>query len=201
MGVALHPQPVAGSLDELLDGAEDRRPFLTSDSKSGSSFERVVIDGDRYVVKHVHVDGDWTMRGFGDVGCRPVGDRAAAWVSVGGVTKLLRPGGEAYDGVALRSVTDDEIVISIDGSDETTVEKAERQGPAVTVLVGGAPPPSEPVVAGEEPESPRFSPDMSREERRAMLLERARDERARWQRDRGDRDDGEEGSPPDRNRR
>jgi hypothetical protein len=72
VGVALHSQPVAGSLDELLEGATSRQPFLTSDSKSGSSFERVVIDGERYVVKHVHVDHDWTMRGFGDLGCRPV---------------------------------------------------------------------------------------------------------------------------------
>ncbi|OWY62537.1 hypothetical protein B7486_57900, partial [cyanobacterium TDX16] len=71
MGVELRPQPVACSLDELLAGASDRRPFLTSDSKSGSRFERVCIDGERYVVKHVHVDDDWTMRGFGDLGCRP----------------------------------------------------------------------------------------------------------------------------------
>jgi hypothetical protein len=76
MGV-LQPQPVAGSLDELLAGAHDRRPFLTSDSKSGSTFERVVLDGEPYVVKHVHVDGDWTMRGFGDLGCRP----ALVWSS------------------------------------------------------------------------------------------------------------------------
>ncbi|MCU1503284.1 MAG: aminoglycoside phosphotransferase [Ilumatobacteraceae bacterium] len=66
------PRPVAASLDELLAGATDRRPFLTSDSKSGSLFERVVIDGAPHVVKHVHVDRDWTMRFNGDVGCHPV---------------------------------------------------------------------------------------------------------------------------------
>ncbi len=131
------------------------------------------------------------------IGSVRVGARAAAWVNIGGVTKLLRPGGEPFQGVELISVGDDEIVISVDGGDEATVEKAERQGPAVTVLVGGAPAPVEPVVAGESPE-PRFSPDMSREERRAMLLERAREERSRsWQRDREER--GEE--DPGRNQR
>jgi len=68
----LTPRPVAGSVEELLAGARHREPFLTSDSKSGSTFERVVIDGDPHVVKHVHVDGDWTMRFNGDVGCHPM---------------------------------------------------------------------------------------------------------------------------------
>ena len=68
----LTPRRVAGSLDELLAGATDRRPFLTTDSKSGSLFERVLIDGAPHVVKHVHVDRDWTMRFNGDIGCHPV---------------------------------------------------------------------------------------------------------------------------------
>ena len=44
---------------------------MTSDSKSGSAFERVVIDGESLIVKHVHIDDDWTMRFNGDVGCHP----------------------------------------------------------------------------------------------------------------------------------
>ena len=31
-----------------------------------------MIDGERFVLKHLHPDDDWTMRGFGDLGCRPV---------------------------------------------------------------------------------------------------------------------------------
>jgi hypothetical protein len=68
----LTPRPVASSVDELLAGATDREPFLHSDSKSGSAFERVTIDGELHVVKYVHIDDDWTMRFCGDVGCKPL---------------------------------------------------------------------------------------------------------------------------------
>ncbi|MEY2459072.1 MAG: hypothetical protein QOG30_902 [Acidimicrobiaceae bacterium] len=68
----LTPRPVASSLDELLEGVTAREPFFTTDSKSGSAFERVVIDGESLIVKHVHIDGDWTMRFNGDVGCHPL---------------------------------------------------------------------------------------------------------------------------------
>jgi hypothetical protein len=73
----LTPRPVASSLDELLAGATHREPFSTSDGKSGSAFERVVIDGESMIVKHVHIDDDWTMRFNGDVGCKP----AQVWES------------------------------------------------------------------------------------------------------------------------
>src|SRR4051812_11055725 len=69
---ALVPRPVVGSVEELLSGATSREPFMHSDSKSGSGFERVVIDGEPHVVKFVHIDGDWTMRFCGDVGCKPL---------------------------------------------------------------------------------------------------------------------------------
>jgi hypothetical protein len=67
----LVPRPVASSVEELLAGATDRRPFFNTDSKSGSGFEQVVIDGERFIVKYVHVDDDWTMRFNGGVGCHP----------------------------------------------------------------------------------------------------------------------------------
>ncbi|HEV3227084.1 MAG TPA: phosphotransferase [Acidimicrobiales bacterium] len=70
--LALKPRPVASSLAELLSGATSREPFLHSDSKSGSSFERVLIDGQPHVLKYVHLDDDWTMRFCGDVGCNPL---------------------------------------------------------------------------------------------------------------------------------
>jgi Phosphotransferase enzyme family len=63
---------VANSVEELLADASDRRPFRHSDSKSGSALEQVVIGGQTLVLKHVHVDRDWTMRFGGDVGCHPV---------------------------------------------------------------------------------------------------------------------------------
>jgi len=68
----LTPRPVAASLEELLDGATVREPFLHSDSKSGVGFEKVVIGGEPHILKHVHIDHDWTMRFFGETTCVPV---------------------------------------------------------------------------------------------------------------------------------
>jgi len=69
--LATTPRPVVSSLDELLAGVTSREPFGTTDSKSGSAFERVLIDGESLIVKHVHIDEDWTMRFNGDIGCHP----------------------------------------------------------------------------------------------------------------------------------
>jgi hypothetical protein len=44
----------------------------TADSKSGARFESVIIGGEAYVVKHLHVDDDWIMRATGDLRCRPL---------------------------------------------------------------------------------------------------------------------------------
>jgi hypothetical protein len=63
---------VIPSVDELLAGATSREPMKTVDSKSGALFERVVIDGERYVVKHLHVDDDWIQRVTGDLIPRPL---------------------------------------------------------------------------------------------------------------------------------
>jgi hypothetical protein len=59
-------RPVADSVEELLSGATLREPFAHMDSKSGVGFERVVMDGESYVVKYVHIDNDWTMRFWHD---------------------------------------------------------------------------------------------------------------------------------------
>ncbi len=69
---ALTARPVATSVEELLAGATGRRPFTHSDSKSGVGFERVIIDGEPYVLKHVHIDDDWTMRFFHLTTCIPL---------------------------------------------------------------------------------------------------------------------------------
>lgn len=81
----LTPRPAASSVAELIDGATDRRPLVTGDGKSGSELELVVIDGERFVLKVLHPDADWTMRGFGDIGCRPV----AVWTT--GLLDALPP--------------------------------------------------------------------------------------------------------------
>jgi hypothetical protein len=64
-------RPVLSSVDELLAEATSREPFFASDGKSGSAFERVVIGDESLIVKHIHIDDDWTMRFAGDVGCHP----------------------------------------------------------------------------------------------------------------------------------
>jgi hypothetical protein len=50
---------LARRLDELLAGATDRRPMKNADSKSAASFERVVVDGDSFVLKVVDGRTDW----------------------------------------------------------------------------------------------------------------------------------------------
>ena len=62
----------AASVDELLAGATGREPMSAVDGKSEVLFERVIIEGRRYVVKHLHCDGDWIARVSGDVTCRPL---------------------------------------------------------------------------------------------------------------------------------
>ncbi|MCC7388026.1 MAG: hypothetical protein IT431_04575 [Phycisphaerales bacterium] len=128
------------------------------------------------------------------VGSIKVGGRAAAFMNIGGITKLLRPGGAEYEGVRLVRVDEGSVVVSIRGGDEQEIEKTERVGPAVSVVLGGAPEPVKDdftAVAEDSPQAPNFTPDMSREERRQMLLDRARTERGRWERQRG-----EDGGPP-----
>jgi hypothetical protein len=58
--------PVAASVDDLLAGASEREPMADGAGKSGALLERVVIDGQRYVVKYLHLADDWTMRAAGD---------------------------------------------------------------------------------------------------------------------------------------
>jgi hypothetical protein len=61
---------VAGSLAELLADLDDRQPFKTSDSLSGSRFESVRYRGEPMILKYVSVDDDWIMRATGDIDCR-----------------------------------------------------------------------------------------------------------------------------------
>jgi hypothetical protein len=69
--VARVPRPLAGSVDELLAGARRLGVHQPAETRSGSAFEKVEIDGEPCVVKYVHPDLDFTMRVSGDIGCRP----------------------------------------------------------------------------------------------------------------------------------
>ena len=44
----------------------------SADSKSGARFERVTIDGDAFVLKHVDRSYDWIARQSGDLACWPI---------------------------------------------------------------------------------------------------------------------------------
>jgi hypothetical protein len=72
MPSAAQGHDVAGSIDELVAGASSREPMESTDSKSGAQFERVVIGGERFVLKHVDTASDWIMRQTGDIGLCPV---------------------------------------------------------------------------------------------------------------------------------
>ncbi len=60
------PVRFAGSVDELLAGACDRRALVADDGKSGNWLERLTIDGTPFVAKHQTYHGDWIMRVMGD---------------------------------------------------------------------------------------------------------------------------------------
>ncbi|HLM16686.1 MAG TPA: phosphotransferase [Acidimicrobiia bacterium] len=68
----MKPRPVADSVDALVAGASSRTPVGFDDSKSGARFERVVIDEQRYLLKHIDPRDDWIMRQTGDIGCIPI---------------------------------------------------------------------------------------------------------------------------------
>ncbi len=55
-------------LAELLGQAESRTPWVPDDTKSGARFERVVIGGERFVLKYQDPRDDWLLRASGDPG-------------------------------------------------------------------------------------------------------------------------------------
>ncbi len=69
--IVLQPRAPAASVDALLAGVSAREAMAPGDSLSSASLERVVKDGERFVVKYLHYDDDWIMRATGDLRCRP----------------------------------------------------------------------------------------------------------------------------------
>jgi Phosphotransferase enzyme family len=57
-------ESTAGSVHELLAGATEVTP-IESAGKSGARLDRVLLDGERYVVKYLDADSDWTLRAAG----------------------------------------------------------------------------------------------------------------------------------------
>ena len=55
------------SLAELLARATSRLPLEDAPGKSGASMERLVIDGQPYVLKRLDLAGDWTLRASGSL--------------------------------------------------------------------------------------------------------------------------------------
>jgi Phosphotransferase enzyme family len=55
----------ANLLTELLAGATQRTVLAEAPGKSGATLERVVIGGQGYVLKHLDLADDWTMRASG----------------------------------------------------------------------------------------------------------------------------------------
>jgi hypothetical protein len=103
---AVRPNPLAGSVEELLAGARRLGPHRTGTTRSGAVFEAVEVDGQRCVVKYVHPDLDFTMRVSGDVGCRPrraweLGLVDACPAAIDHATLGAAPWGRSGFGVAL----------------------------------------------------------------------------------------------------
>ena len=63
---------VSSSVAELLAGATEREVIVGGAGKSGAVLERVLIGKDRYVLKHLRLKDDWTMRAAGDLEGAPL---------------------------------------------------------------------------------------------------------------------------------
>jgi len=66
------PGRARGGLAGLLAGATERGPLDDAPGKSGARLERVVIGGQRYVLKHLDLAADWTVRAAGDLRGAPL---------------------------------------------------------------------------------------------------------------------------------
>jgi hypothetical protein len=63
---------VLPDLASLLAGATERSALEDAPGKSGARMERVVIGGRPYVLKHLDLASDWTMRASGDLRGAPL---------------------------------------------------------------------------------------------------------------------------------
>ena len=70
--LTLTPRTTKESITELVAPDALREVWKNADSLSGSALERVVIGGEPFVLKHLHVDDDWIQRVQGDLVTRPL---------------------------------------------------------------------------------------------------------------------------------
>jgi len=61
-----------GTLAELLASATRREPVAGAPGKSGAILERLEIGGQSYILKHLDLAGDWTMRASGSLRGAPL---------------------------------------------------------------------------------------------------------------------------------
>ena len=72
------PRPAAGGpracgdVAELLAGVTERTELADAAGKSGATLERVVIGGQDYMLKHLDLGEDWTMRASGSLHGAPL---------------------------------------------------------------------------------------------------------------------------------
>ena len=71
-GVASFPPRRYGDVAELLAGVTARTALDGIPGKSGARLERVIIGGQAYVVKHLDLSEDWTMRASGSLRGAPL---------------------------------------------------------------------------------------------------------------------------------
>jgi Phosphotransferase enzyme family len=64
--------PDRGDLTELLASATRREPVAGAPGKSGATLERLEIGGQPYILKHLDLAGDWTMRASGSLRGAPL---------------------------------------------------------------------------------------------------------------------------------
>ncbi|HET9052145.1 MAG TPA: phosphotransferase [Candidatus Dormibacteraeota bacterium] len=103
---------VTPRIDELLERATSRQPVNPSDGKSGSTFERVVVDGRSYFLKRLSPAVDWIMRVTRDRIHRPyvvwtagIMDRAPACIDHAVVAMEVEGEGETAElSVLMRDV-------------------------------------------------------------------------------------------------
>jgi hypothetical protein len=84
----LEAPAVFASVSDLIAGATERTSLTEGAGKSGARLERVVIGGQPYVLKHLDLAQDWTMRASGCLRGAPL----LAWERRGGSGGRRRPG-------------------------------------------------------------------------------------------------------------
>ena len=71
---------VARSVDELVGADADPTPLISAAGKSGARLERVIVDGQPHVLKHLHSDDDWLVRATGDLAGRAITLWRTGWL-------------------------------------------------------------------------------------------------------------------------